>query len=134
MDRRRETFRPRRFRYLRSRSTSRYDLLRFAFLPVRFPELDATAFLHVVAGVHRKLADDVAGDNGLTAEAGLWREAPGGFETIRLVVLHLAEVLVAFPDDDVAGRAGAAAAAGVLERHVKVLREIEKRLGLAVIR
>jgi len=34
----------------------------------------------------------------------------------------------------VAGRAGAAAAAGVLERHMKVFREIEKRLRLAMVR
>ena len=105
-----------------------------AFLAVRLAELDAAALLHVVARVHRQLADDVAGDDRLAAEARLRRETPGGVQTIGLVVLHLAEVLLALADDDVAGRAGAAAAAGVLERDVEVLGDVEKRLRLAVMR
>src|SRR5712692_1966270 len=58
-DRRSATFPPARWRCLPSLSTSRRDLLRLALLLVRLPELDATAFLHVVARVHRQLADDV---------------------------------------------------------------------------
>ena len=61
-------------------------------------------------------------------------QPPGGIEAIGLVVLHLAQVLRAFADDHVTGGAGAAAAAGVLERHVEVLGDVEKRLGLAVMR
>ena len=43
-------------------------------------------------------------------------------------------LLLAFLDDHVAGRAGAAAAAGVLERDAEVLRDVEKRFRLAVMR
>src|SRR5262249_55713414 len=123
-----------RCRCLRSRSTSRRDLLGFAFLPVRLAELNAAAFLDVVAGVHRHLADDVARDDRLAAEARFRPQVPGGVETIGLVVLHLAEVLGAFADEDVAGRTRAAAAARVLERDIEVLGDVEERFGLAVMR
>src|SRR5262245_47512537 len=43
-------------------------------------------------------------------------------------------MLIAFANDDVARRARAAAAAGMLERHVQVLGNVEKRFGLAVMR
>src|SRR6185295_2424702 len=77
---------------------------------------------------------DIAGDDRLAAEARLRPQVPGGVEAVRLVVLHLAEMLGALADEDVAGRARAAAAAGVLERDVEVLGDVEKRLGLAVMR
>ena len=44
------------------------DLLGLAILPVGLAELDAAAFLHVVPGVHRQLAHDVALDHRLAAE------------------------------------------------------------------
>src|SRR5439155_131465 len=81
--------------------TSPQDLLRLAFLPVGLAELNAAAFLHVVARVHRQLADDVAFDDGLAAEARLRRQIPRGVEPIGLVVFHDAQVVRAFPDDDV---------------------------------
>ena len=59
----------------------------------RLAELDAAALLHVVARVHRQLADDVALDDRLAAEPRLRRQVPRGVEAIRLVVLHLAQVL-----------------------------------------
>src|SRR5262249_11892994 len=103
-------------------------------LAIRLAELDAAAFLHVVAGVHRQLADDVALDDRLAAEPRVDREVPCRVEPIGLVVLHLAQVLRAFPDDDVAGRAGAAGGAGVLEAEIEMLRHVEKRFRLAVVR
>src|SRR5262249_812056 len=69
----------------------------------------------------------------LAAEARTRRQAPGGVEPVRFVVLHLAEVLFSLFDDHVAGRAGAAAAAGVLEGDAEILGQIEKRFGLAVM-
>ena len=61
-------------------------------------------------------------------------QVPRRVEPIGLVVLHLAQVLRALADDDVTRRARAAAAARVLERHVEVLGDVEKRLRLAVVR
>src|SRR5436190_11267236 len=43
-------------------------------------------------------------------------------------------MLLALADDDVAGRAGTAATAGMFERDVEVLRDVEERLGFAVMR
>ena len=103
-------------------------------LAIGLAELDAAAFLHVVPRVHRQLADDVARDDGLAAEARLRGEAPRRVEAIGFVVLHLAQVLRAFVDDDVARRAGAAPAARVLERNAEILGDVEERLGLAVMR
>src|SRR5207302_150057 len=118
----------------RHQSTSSGDLLLLAILPVRFPELNAAALLHVIAGVHRQFAHDIAADDRLASEPRLRCEAPRRIEAVGLVILHLAQMLFAFADDDVAGRAGAAAAAGVLEWDVEVLRDIEERLGLSVVR
>src|SRR6185436_5192507 len=70
----------------------------------------------------------------LAAEARPRGQPPRRVEAIGFVVLHLAQMLRALADDDMARRAGAAAAAGVLERDVEVFREVEKRLGLAVVR
>src|SRR5262249_34080332 len=92
------------------------------------------AFLAVGACVHRELAPDVALDDGLAAEPGIRGQVPGGIQPIGLVVFHLAQVLSALSDDDVAGRAGAVAAARVLEAEIEVLRDVEKRLRLSVIR
>jgi hypothetical protein len=69
----------------------------------------------------------------LRAEPRPGGEAPRGVEAIGLVVLHLAQVFRAVADDDVAGRARAAAPAGVLERHVEIFGDIEKRLGFPVM-
>jgi hypothetical protein len=82
----------------------------------------------------QKLADDVASNDGLAAEARTRGQAPGRIEAIRFIVLHLAEMLFPFTDDHMTGRAGAAAAARVLERDAQVLGDVEKRLGLAVVR
>src|SRR4029079_13321531 len=116
-----------RSRSLPSRSTSWRDLL---FFPIGFSKLDAAAFLNVVPGVHRQLADDVPLDDSLAAEPRLGRQVPCSVQTIRLVVFHVAEVLRALTDDDVARRARAAAVACVLERDVQVLGHVEKRLRL----
>src|SRR5262249_50817686 len=106
MDRRRGIFRRARCRCLRSWSTSRTHLVLLARLPVRLPELDAAALLHVLAGVPRQLADAVAPDHRLAAEPRVRREVPRRIEAIGLVVLHLAQVLRALADDHVARRAG----------------------------
>src|SRR5262249_48452605 len=116
---------------LRSRSTSSRHLL---LLAIGFAELNAAALLHVVPRVHRQLADDVALDHRLAAETRLRREIPGRVEPISLVVFHLREVLRALADDDVARRAGATAAARMLERNIEVLGDVEERLGLAMVR
>src|SRR6185436_18937862 len=121
-DRSRKTFHTARCRGLPSRSTSRSNSRLFlVFLgAIRLPELDATAFLHVIAGVHRELGDDVALDHRLAAEARVGRQIPGGIEAIELVVLLFAEILLTLADIQMTRGARAAAAAGVLERNVEV--------------
>src|SRR5205823_1119202 len=125
-----EIFQPGRSRCLQRRSTSRPDLL---FSRCGFPELNAAALLHVIPRIHRQLADDVAADHRLAAEARPRGQTPGRVETIGLVVLHLAEMVLPFADDDVTCRAGAAAAARVLKRDPEILSHIEERLRLAVM-
>src|SRR5207247_8816560 len=106
----------------------------FSIFAIRLAELNAAALLDVVARVHRQLADDIAGNHRLTPEPRVGRQAPRRIEPIRLIVFHLGEVLRPLTDDDVAGCAGAAAAAGVLERHATILGHVEKRLRLAMVR
>ncbi len=67
-------------------------------------------------------------------EARLRREAPRRVEAVGFVFLHLAQMLGAVPDDHVARRARAASAAGVLERDMEMLGDIEERLRLPVMR
>src|SRR5476651_749407 len=66
---------------------------------------ESRRLLHVVPRVHRQLADDVAADDSLAAEPRARRQSPRGVEAIRLLVLHLTQILRALVDDDVAGRA-----------------------------
>ena len=79
-------------------------------------ELDGAALLDVIARIQRELGHDVALDDRLAAQPRRRRQVPRRVEPVGLVVFHLAEVLHALPDDEVTRRAGAAAAAGVLER------------------
>src|SRR5437762_6169250 len=136
MDRRQETSRPARSRYLPRRSTSWRDLPFDArpFLLVRLPELDAAALLHVVPRIHRQLADDITADHRLATEARMRGQPPRGVEAVGFVVLHLAEMLGPLFDDHMTGRAGTASAARVLERDAEIFRDVEERLGLAVVR
>src|SRR5439155_16786418 len=92
------------------------------------------ALLDVVARIHRQLANHIAADHGLTTEAGMRRQIPGGVEPVRLVVLHLTQMLLPLANDDMARRAGTAAATRVLQRDAEMLRNIKKRLRLSVMR
>src|ERR1051325_5199289 len=62
------------------------------------------------------------------------RQPPRSIEAIGLIVLHFSQVRFALPDDDVAGRAGATPAAGVLERNIEILGDVEERLRFAMVR
>ena len=75
----------------------------------------------------------IAGDDRLAAETRVRRQVPRGVEAVGLVFLHLAQVLLTRADDDVAGGAGTAAAAGVFELHAEVLGNVQQRLGLPVM-
>src|SRR5207244_1068785 len=62
------------------------------------------------------------------------RQPPRRVEAIGFVLLHLAQVLLALANDDMARGARAASPACVLEWHAEVLGEVEERLWLAVVR
>src|SRR5438105_14727255 len=72
---------------------SSHRLLRAALL--RLAELNAAAFLDVIARVHRQLADHVAADHRLTPQPRLGRQTPRRVEAVRFIVLHLAQELFA---------------------------------------
>ena len=78
---------------------------------------------HVLAG---------AGDDGLAAEARIQLLIGGHVQAVQLIVVGLADAALIL-DPQVAGGAGADAAAGVIEKDVVVLRHIEKRHRLAVM-
>src|SRR5207237_5961015 len=117
------------------RSTSRPHIRRFLFVfrLVRLAQLNRAALLYVIAGIHRELDDDIAADDGLAAEPRVRPEIPRGVEPIELLILRLAEVLLAFLDVEVTRRAGAAAAAGVLERNPEIHRDVEERFGQSMV-
>ena len=72
-------------------------------------------------------------DLGLTAEARIQLQIGGHVQAVGLVVVHFREILGAFLYPDVTSRAGAVAAAGVVERDTEVQCHIENRLFFAVI-
>src|SRR5574337_1264790 len=81
----------------------------------------------------RDLHDHVALHHRLAAEPGMKREPFGGIEPVLLVGLHRREVLLPFLDDDVAGRAGAVAAAVVLEINVVSQSDVQDGARQAVL-
>src|SRR6266545_3756148 len=79
------------------------------------------------------LDDDVPADHRLTPQPGVQRQPFRRIQAILLVLLHRREVLLSLPDHHVAGRAGAAPAAVMLEVDIVGQRDVEHRPGLAVI-
>jgi len=61
------------------------------------------------------------------------RQVGGQFQPVSLVVVHLGEVGFALPDDDVASRTGAVAAASMFQIDAEVQRHIQQRSRLPVI-
>src|SRR5215510_470528 len=103
------------------------------FFHIRLAELNATALLHVVAGVHRELGDDVPFDHRLTTESRIRGQVPRRVEPVEFVVLLFAQVLLALADDQMTRGAGAASATRVLEWNAEIHRHVEKRLGQSVM-
>src|SRR5262245_9354097 len=79
------------------------------------------------------LHDDVAPHDRLAAQARVDGEAFGGVQAILLVGFHLGQVLLAFLDDHVTGRARAVAPAVVLQVDIVGQRDVEQGPRLAVV-
>ncbi len=87
----------------------------------------ASAFAHVVAVPAWNFDGYVSGDYRLTAKPRVQCHAGRLIHTVHLVVAWPAQVGVALFDDDVAGCAGAAPAAGMLEVQAVVEANVEQR-------
>src|SRR5262249_21894965 len=86
------------------------------------------AFADVVPSPCRNLDNYIAFDTCLGAQARVERQIGGGIEAVQFVVRRLREVLLAFFDHHMAGRAGAVSAAGMLEMQAKIEGNVEQRL------
>src|SRR5208283_1870938 len=72
-------------------------------------------------------------DHGLTSQTRVELQVGGHVKAVGLFVVHLAEQLFALLHHDVAGGAGAVAAAGVLQVQAEVHGHVQDRLRLAVL-
>ena len=92
------------------------------------------AFLDVVLVPAGDLDDVGAGlfDDGLAAEAAVELQPRGEFHAVELFFFGLGDAGFALLDEEMAGGAGADAAAGVVEEDVEVFGDVEEAHGLAV--
>jgi DMSO/TMAO reductase YedYZ molybdopterin-dependent catalytic subunit len=99
----------------------------------RLAQIDRpTALADVVAVPAGNLDDHIALHHRLAAKPGMQRQPWRHVETVLLVVIHLGKIVVALLDDDVAGCARTASAAGVFQMDAAVLRNVEQRFRLSV--
>src|SRR5271165_7291529 len=70
---------------------------------------------YIVAVPGRNLNGEITVNHGLTAQTGAQGKACSHIQAVKFIVFRLREVLLSFQHDDVAGGAGAASAASVIQ-------------------
>jgi len=93
----------------------------------------AATLADIVAVPGGNLYINIALDDALAAESRSQGQTRSHVETVGLVIVHLRQVFHAFFYDDVAGGAGAVAAASVLELNAEIQTNVKKGFGLPVL-
>ena len=90
------------------------------------------ALAHVIAVPGRNLDLDVTFHHALAAQARFQRETRGHVQAVGFLIGHFRKILHALVHDDVAGSAGAVAAAGMFQVNSEVEADVQDRSGQPV--
>src|SRR5713226_8558440 len=95
----------------------------------------AMAFGNVISVPRRNFHDNGAWlfDHALASQAGVELQVGSHVEAIGFIVIHLIQAIGAFLYPDMAGGAGAVAAAGMVQKDAVVESNVQNGLGFAVL-